>query len=116
MTNKNEEAFLMKRQRICALREISPNGMMTFTMDTGTTVLVLNSGNDYYAYQALCPHQEVRLDEGFYDGAVLTCHQHLWQWDVTTGANIGLAEIPLKKYSIKVEGEELFLLDAGEER
>lgn len=115
MTNNIEEASLMKRLHICALRDIPPNGMVTFTLDTGTTVLVLNSGNDYYAYQALCPHQEVRLDEGFYDGAVLTCHQHLWQWDVTTGANIGLAEIPLKKYPLTVEGEELFLMDAGEE-
>ena len=30
-----------------------------------------------------------RLCEGLYDGTVLTCHQHLWQWDIRSGAPIG---------------------------
>jgi toluene monooxygenase system ferredoxin subunit len=42
--------------------------------------------------QAICPHQEVALCEGLFDGTVLTCHQHLWQWDIRSGAPMGIAE------------------------
>jgi hypothetical protein len=30
--------------------------------------------------------------DGFFDGKTLTCHQHLWQWDIHSGSAIGLAE------------------------
>ena len=45
-------------------------------------MLVAQSGETLLRVSGMCPHQDVCLDEGFYDGAVLTCHQHLWQWDI----------------------------------
>lgn len=102
----------MKKIRICKAEDIPSNGMKTCDVGDGTTVLVANAGECYYAYQGLCPHQDVCLDEGYYDGSVLTCHQHLWQWDITTGDAMGLAEAPLERYDINVEDGEIFLLRA----
>ena len=45
---------------------------------------------------------------------------HLWQWDIRTGAPLGLAEAPLQRYPLAVEGDSLYLggdataLDVGE--
>jgi toluene monooxygenase system ferredoxin subunit len=82
-------------------------------------VLIANSGEDYFACQAMCPHQEVALCEGLYDGSVLTCHQHLWQWDIRTGAPMGLAELPLELYKVSVDDGAVYIdepeaVDLGE--
>jgi toluene monooxygenase system ferredoxin subunit len=87
--------------------------MRGYDIEGGLKVLIANAGDCYYAYQGICPHQEVCLDEGFYDGAVLTCHQHLWQWDISTGEAVGLAEAPLERYEVKVEGGEIFVLQSS---
>ncbi len=87
--------------------------MKEFEAEGGLKLLVANSGEDYFAVQAICPHQEVALCEGLYDGAVLTCHQHLWQWDIRTGAPMGLAEAPLERYDVFIEGETIFVGSQG---
>ncbi|MGH8599695.1 MAG: cyclic nucleotide-binding domain-containing protein, partial [Burkholderiales bacterium] len=63
------------------------------------------------AYQAICPHQDTPLCEGLYDGSVLTCHLHLWQWDIRNGAPIGLAEAPLQRYPVELEDDSIFVID-----
>ena len=100
----------MSKLRICKSADIPANGMKGYDIEGGLKVLIANAGDWYYAYQNICPHQDVCLDEGFYDGAVLTCHQHLWQWDITTGEAVGLAEAPLESYEVKVEDGEIFVL------
>lgn len=84
--------------------------MIQCETEDGVKLLVANSGDAYYAYQAMCPHQEVPLCEGMYDGSVLTCHQHLWQWDIHTGAPMGLAEAPLESFPVRVEGDNLYVV------
>ena len=99
----------MARKLVCSAADIPSNGMKECVAEGGLKLLVANSGEQYFAYQALCPHQEVSLCEGLYDGAVLTCHQHLWQWDIRTGSPIGLAEAPLQFYSVQVEDGRVYV-------
>jgi toluene monooxygenase system ferredoxin subunit len=103
----------MTRKRICLAKDVPANGMMEFSAEDGQKLLVANSGSEYFAVQAVCPHQEVALCEGFYDGAVLTCHQHLWQWDIRTGAPMGLAEAPLERYDVFLEDGTVFVGSQG---
>ncbi len=99
----------MARQRVCATADIPANGMKECVAEGGLKLLVANSGAEYFACQAMCPHQEVALCEGLYDGSVLTCHQHLWQWDIRTGAPLGLAEAPLEFFPVKVDDGALYV-------
>ncbi len=99
----------MARKLVCSTADIPSNGMKECIAEGGLKLLVANSGTDYFAYQAICPHQEVALCEGLYDGCVLTCHQHLWQWDIRSGAPIGLAEAPLEFFDVKVEDGKLYV-------
>ena len=103
----------MSKLHVCKSADIPANGMKGYDIEGGLKVLIANAGDWYYAYQRTCPHQDVCLDEGFYDGAVLTCHQHLWQWDITSGAAVGLAEAPLESYEVKVEDGEIFVLQSS---
>lgn len=103
----------MNRIHICKASDIPPNGMKSYDTSIGVKVLIANAGDMYYGYQGVCPHQDVCLDEGFFDGTTLTCHQHLWQWDITTGAPVGLAEAPLERYQIDHQDGELFVLQSS---
>ena len=75
----------------------------------GEPVLILRAGDDYFACQAICPHLDTPLEEGMFDGAVLTCHQHLWQWDIATGEPQGLAEMPLECFDVKTEDGNVYV-------
>ena len=103
----------MKRIHICKASDIPLNGMKSYDTSLGVKVLIANSGDAFYGYQGLCPHQDVCLDEGIFDGATLTCHQHLWQWDIATGDALGMAEAPLERFEIEHEGDDLFVLQAS---
>jgi toluene monooxygenase system ferredoxin subunit len=100
----------MSKTFVCPRSQVPANGMVECALEGGLKLLVANAGEEYFAYQAMCPHQEVALCEGLYDGAVLTCHQHLWQWDIRTGAAIGLAEAPLESFPVQVEGESIYVI------
>jgi toluene monooxygenase system ferredoxin subunit len=103
----------MKHIPICKASDIPFNGMKGFDTALGVRVLIANSGDAYFGYQGLCPHQDVCLDEGFFDGTTLTCHQHLWQWDITTGAAMGQAEAPLERFEIEHVGGEIFVVQSS---
>lgn len=103
----------MARKLICRTSDVPANGLKECEGEGGLKLLVANSGSEYFAVQAICPHQEVALCEGMYDGAVLTCHQHLWQWDIRTGAPMGIAEAPLERYEVMVEGDAIYVGSQG---
>src|SRR2546427_1888448 len=104
----------------CGAVEVPENGLKECEADGGLKVVVAKAGGEFFGFQAICPHQEVPLCEGLFDGSVLTCHMHLWQWDVRTGAPLGIAEAPLQRYPVAIEGDSLYLggddsaLGAGE--
>lgn len=109
----------MAKQFVCKVGDIPANGMRECVAEGGQPLVVANSGAEYFAFQAVCPHQDVPLCEGLFDGSVLTCHMHLWQWDVRTGAPMGLAEAPLERYDLSVEGDSIYIasrsaIDVGE--
>lgn len=100
----------MNRRFVCPRAQVPANGMIECEADGGLKLVLANSGDEYFAFQAICPHQDVALCEGLFDGDVVTCHQHLWQWDVRSGAPIGLAEAPLEMYPVQVEGDAIYVV------
>ena len=110
----------MARRLICRAAEVPENGLKECEAGGGLKLVVANAGGEFFAFQAICPHQEVPLCEGLFDGSTLTCHMHLWQWDVRTGAPLGIAEAPLQRYPLEREGDALYLggdstaIDVGE--
>jgi len=99
-------------KRVGAASDVPVGGMKEFAID-GTSVLVIKTGDGFFAYQALCPHEAVQLEAGVCDGSVLTCLEHMWQFDVRTGAPMGDAQEGLKRYPIKEERGGLYVALEG---
>jgi len=110
----------MAKRMVCRVAEVPENTLKECQAEGGLKLVVANAGGEFFGVQAICPHQEVPLCEGMFDGATLTCHMHLWQWDVRTGAPMGIAEAPLERFPLVREGDALYLggessaLDVGE--
>jgi toluene monooxygenase system ferredoxin subunit len=110
----------MTKRMVCKVADVPENTLKECEVEGGLKLVVANAGGEFVGVQAICPHQEVPLCEGMFDGSTLTCHMHLWQWDVRTGAPMGIAEAPLERYPLVREGDALYLggessaLDVGE--
>ncbi len=99
-------------KRVCPVDEVPANGMKEFAVD-GTSVLIVHTGEAFVAFQAMCPHEAVPLEQGVHDGCVLTCLEHAWQFDLKTGAPIGDAETGLKTYRLREERGDLYVALEG---
>jgi toluene monooxygenase system ferredoxin subunit len=109
----------MPRHLVCRAADVPENALRECEA-AGLKLVVANAGGEFVGFQAMCPHQDVPLCEGMFDGETLTCHMHLWQWDVRSGEPRGIAEAPLQRYALSREGDDIYLaaegsaLDVGE--
>ena len=102
----------MAKRMVCRVAEVPENSLKECDAD-GLKLVVANAAGEFVGFQAMCPHQDVPLCEGLFDGQTLTCHMHLWQWDVRSGAPLGIAEAPLQRYPLEREGDALYLAAGG---
>jgi nitrite reductase/ring-hydroxylating ferredoxin subunit/(2Fe-2S) ferredoxin len=95
-------------KRVAPAAEVPANGMKEFSV-SGANVLVVHTGDGYVAVQALCPHEAIPLEQGIHDGTTLTCMEHMWQFDLRTGAPMGDALEGLRMYPLREEKGELYI-------
>jgi len=88
------------------------------------TLLLARSGADYYCTDNACPHLAGDLSGGVLHGSILTCPMHHSQFDLRTGEVIRWTDLegiklvyakkqrpprPLKLYSVRIEGQKIFV-------
>ena len=94
-----------------ASQTLRENEFRTSQVPCGAVLLVgdlavFNVGGTLCATQLTCPHRQGPLNEGTFDGSVVTCPWHGSQFDVRTGAVLrGPATDPLMTYRVTVDGE-----------
>lgn len=76
-------------------------------------VLVWPEGGAPRAWQGMCPHQDIPLAEGRFDGKVLTCRAHQWTFDACTGAGINPGHCRLAEYPVRVDGNDILVAVDG---
>ncbi len=100
----------MAFEKVCTLDDVWEGEMEVFTTSNGTEVLILGlDGGGIRAIQSICPHQEIELVEGEFDGKALTCKAHLWQFDVETGKGINPDDCAVAQYPVKIEGDDVLV-------
>lgn len=100
----------MAFEKVCTLDDVWEGDMDCFDTANGTSVLILGvDGGDLKAFQAICPHQEIELVEGEFDGKVLTCKAHLWQFDTNNGKGLNPTDCKIAEYPLKIEGEDVLV-------
>ena len=98
-------------QPIAKRHEISPGTTKRVVVD-GVEVLLCNVDGDLYAVADVCTHDGGPLDQGELQGCQIMCPRHGALFDVTTGRALTLpAVMPLETYTVRVEGEDVFVED-----
>ncbi len=70
---------------VCALNDI-PDGVKKSVKAYGTAVLLLRTGDTVDAVQPKCPHMNLPLGVGKWDGKQIHCRFHGARFDAATGA------------------------------
>lgn len=83
--------------------------MESFEVDGQEVLLVWPEGGELKSFQAVCPHQDIPLVEGKFDGKVLICRAHLWQFDASSGKGINPGDCALAQYPVRIDGNEVFV-------
>jgi toluene monooxygenase system ferredoxin subunit len=104
----------MAWKRLCAVADLTESSITRLEID-GISLVATKLDGEVFAYPPLCPHMAEPLHlSGICDGSVMTCTKHLWQWDMKTGTEQGMAEKPLLLYPVRREGDDV-LIDLEEE-
>jgi toluene monooxygenase system ferredoxin subunit len=84
-------------------------GEMTAVHLGAAAVLLCNLDGTLVAYEDRCPHLASPLSEGALDAGVLTCAAHEWQFDARTGRGVNPASACLRRYPVRLDGEQIFV-------
>ena len=96
--------------KVCKASDV-PQGSM-FAVDAGgLKLMIVNVDGNLYAVGRICTHETADLSTGFLIGSEVTCPLHLSRFDVRTGeVHNPPATVQLPIYSLKVEGENVYVL------
>lgn len=72
-------------------------------------VAVFNHAGELHAVENRCPHQGAPLQRGKFEGSVVTCPLHGWQFDVTTGEGVGRPGTAVERYPVQFDGDDLLI-------
>jgi toluene monooxygenase system ferredoxin subunit len=95
--------------RACAVGDLADGDMAACSVDGWEILVVRDTAGNLHALDGTCPHEDFPLAYGDFDGTVLTCANHLWSFDATTGNGINPPGCRLAKYAVKVEGDEIYV-------
>lgn len=99
--------------RVCSLDELWEGEMESFEVDGQEVLLVCLDGGEVRAFQGVCPHQDIPLVEGTFDGTRLVCRAHQWVFDATSGVGINPGNCRLAEYPVRLDGDDVHVDVAG---
>jgi len=95
--------------RACRVDEIDPT--IPFYVEINQQPLALyRVGNEVFATDDTCSHQEASLCEGTYAGYTVTCPRHGGQFDIRTGQAVKMPAVsPIAVFPVKVVDGEVYI-------
>lgn len=98
---------MAKFVRVASTDEIPAGEGKYFDVD-GEPIAIFHVGDQYYATQDVCTHEEASLSEGELEGDVVECPMHGAQFNVRTGAVLSLpAVVKLQTYPVRIVGNDI---------
>ena len=82
--------------KVCKLDDLWEGEMEAFEIDGHEILLVSPEGGEIRAFQGVCPHQDIPLVEGKFDGKVIVCRAHQWIFDGASGKGINPWRLPTR--------------------
>ncbi len=103
----------MSFTKVCSLDDLWEGEMEAFTVNQQEILLVCAEGGEVKAFQGICPHQDIPLVDGKFDGTKIICRAHLWQFDACTGKGINPDDCALAEYPVRIDGEDVLVSTDG---
>lgn len=103
----------MSFTKVCALDDLWEGEMQACSVNGHDILLVCTDGGDVRAFQGICPHQDIPLVEGRFDGKKVICRAHLWQFDACTGKGINPDDCSLAEYPVKIQSNDIMVDTEG---
>jgi 3-phenylpropionate/trans-cinnamate dioxygenase ferredoxin subunit len=72
-------------------------------------ILLLQTGEEVFALEDLCTHDDGPLHEGEVEEGAIVCPRHGARFDLRTGRGTLPAPRPVKVFPVRVEGEVVYL-------
>jgi nitrite reductase (NADH) small subunit len=94
--------------KACKTSDVREGSGKSIEID-GKAVAVFNVEGNYYAINDICGHRGGPLGEGELDGKTVICPWHGWRYDVTSGANELVPDLPTEKYAVKIDGDDVLV-------
>jgi nitrite reductase/ring-hydroxylating ferredoxin subunit len=94
--------------RVASKRDVQPGQGRMFEVN-GRQVALFNVAGEFHAIDNVCEHQGGPLAEGELDGCVVTCPWHGWTYDVSTGASPDDPDTRVRRFDVRVEGDEVLV-------
>ncbi|HEV3429689.1 MAG TPA: non-heme iron oxygenase ferredoxin subunit [Paraburkholderia sp.] len=92
-----------------ALDDIDDEDVKRFD-HAGRTFAIYRVGNDVYASDGLCTHEQVHLSDGLVMGHVIECPKHNGRFDVRDGKPLCAPVCEkLRTWPAKVEGDRILI-------
>ena len=105
----------MSFTKVCTVDDLWEGEMEAFTVNGHEILLVSAEGGEIKAFQGICPHQDIPLVEGKFDGKKVICRAHLWQFDAANGKGINPSDCALAEYPVKLDGDDVYVQTEGVE-
>lgn len=105
----------MSFTKVCTVDDVWEGEMEAFTVDGQEILLVCAEGGEIKAFQGICPHQDIALSEGRFEGGKLICRAHLWQFDAKSGKGVNPSDCALAVYPVRIEGDDVYVSTEGVE-
>lgn len=93
---------------VAHLSQVPPGAMLAVRVEKEDVVL-FNVDGVLHATRDFCPHAGYPLSQSRFRGRYVTCSLHDWEFDVACGAYSGNPRVQLRRYPVKVEGEDVLL-------
>jgi nitrite reductase/ring-hydroxylating ferredoxin subunit len=98
----------MPSQRICTLEELPAATSREFTVD-GHILALFNCDGEVYCLDGVCPHAGGPLARGKFEGCLITCPWHGWQFNVKCGTHSMTENIRQKTYEVEVRNGVIYV-------
>ncbi len=92
---------------VCAVGDLGEGDMAAFFLDGWEVLVLRDRSGTVHAFDGICPHEAFPLVDGDFDGAVLTCLNHLWSFDASTGRGINPPNCRLAEYAVRIDGHDI---------
>ena len=95
--------------KLCPRDGVPEGSPRAFEIEPNKWIGVFRVQGTFYAINDECPHQGWPLSQGRVENKVVTCSGHGWSFDLETGKIVGVGDLKIITYPLKIMDENIWV-------